>query len=153
VTYVVQSKAATVEDYLTELTSDRREAIAAVRTAIRENLPDGYEEAMQFGMIAYSVPLARYRNTYNGAPLIYAGLASQKRHMALYLTCVYADEGRAARFREAFRAAGKRLDIGKSCLRFRSLDELPLQLVADEIAATPVEDFIAIYEDSRRRGS
>jgi hypothetical protein len=148
---MAQSKATTVEQYLAELPPERQAAIAAVRNLVRRHLPAGYEESMQFGMIAWSVPLSRYPKTYNAAPLMFAALASQKNHMSLYLMCVYAHAGDAERFAEKFRASGKPLDMGKSCIRFRKLDDLPLELIGETIAGTPVEDFIALYETARKR--
>ncbi len=123
---MVQSKSATVEGYLAELAPERRVAIAALRGVIQANLPEGYEESMQFGMIGYVVPLSRYPETANGAPLLYAALASQKRHMAVYLMDVYADPAAASWFTEAYKATGKRMDMGKSCVRFRKLEDLPV---------------------------
>lgn len=149
---MVQSKGSTVEDYLAELAPERRLAISAVRDAILANLPDGYEESMQFGMIGYVVPLSRYPETYNGAPLLYAALASQKRHMAVYLMDVYADPAAASWFTEAYMATGKRMDMGKSCVRFRKLDDLPVALIGEAIAGTPVEKFCARQEQLRGRG-
>lgn len=145
----MQSNATTVTEYLDELPPERRAAIAAVRDTILANLPDGYEEAMNWGMITYQVPLETYPDTYNGQPLQYAALASQKRHMAVYLTAVYAsDEAREA-FLDDYRATGKKLDVGKSCVRFKRLDDLPLALIGKTIAATAVEEFVARYEARR----
>ena len=145
------SKARTVEEYLAELPPDRRAALSTVRQTILDNLPDGYEETMEFGMIAYTVPLARYPDTYNKKPLMYAALASQKNYMSLYLSSVYADPERAESFHERYRATGKKLDMGKSCVRFKKLDDIPLDLIAETIAATQIEDFITLYESARRR--
>jgi hypothetical protein len=145
----VRSNASTVDDYLAELPDDRREAISAVREVIRENLPAGFEEGMQYGMIGYYVPLERYPDTYNGEPLGVAGLANQKRHLALYLMGVYAEEDDSW-FRERWQSTGKKLDMGKSCVRFRRLDDLPLDVVGEAIARTSVDAFIAAYERSRR---
>jgi hypothetical protein len=146
----VQSSAATVEAYLAELPEDRRAAVEAVREVILENLPAGFEEGMQYGMIGYYVPLERYPDTYNGEPLAIAGLASQKRHLSLYLMGVYADADEGARFRERWEATGKKLDMGKSCVRFRRAEDVPLDVVADTIGRVSVEDFVAVYERSRR---
>lgn len=146
---MVQSKAASVADYLAELPPERRKPIEAVRKVVRKNLPKGYEESMQFGMIAWCVPLKRYPKTYNGAPLMYAALAAQKSYMSLYLMCVYAHAGEEARFAEKFRATGRKLDMGKSCIRFKSLDDLPLELIGETVASTGVDDFIALYEKAR----
>lgn len=138
------------EAYLAELPPERAAAIGRVRDVILEHLPEGYEEQMSFGMIGYVVPLERVPDTYNGQPLQYAALASQKHHMALYLNCVAADEGRAAEFAARFAATGKRLDMGRSCVRFKRLDDLPLDVVAAEIASTSVDEFAAIHERARR---
>ena len=146
---MVRSDAATVEDYLAELDDDRRAALTTVRQVVLDNLPPGYEEAMNWGMITYQVPLATYPDTYNGQPLMYAALASQKNHMALYLTSVYASPGDAETFELEYRATGKRFDMGKSCVRFRKLDDLPLDLIGQTIAATPVDEFIQMVERGR----
>jgi hypothetical protein len=148
---VVQSRAATVEEYLQELPEERRAVIAAVRKVILKNLPKGYRESVNFGMIAYEVPLERYRTTYNKQPLCYAALAAQKNHYALYLMCVYGSEKLLKEFRDDFKKAGKKLDMGKSCVRFRKLDDLPLDAVGRMIARIPMERWIEIYEASRKR--
>ena len=145
------SSAATVEEYLQELPPERREVVSAVRDVVLRNLPEGYRESMSFGMIGYGIPLERYPDTYNKQPLAYAGLAAQKNHYALYLMCVYQDPPTEAAFREEFARAGKKLDMGKSCVRFRRLDDLPLDVVGRTIAATPPEELIRQYEASRRR--
>jgi uncharacterized protein YdhG (YjbR/CyaY superfamily) len=144
-------KAATVEEYLQDLPEDRRAAVAAVRDAVRAHLPEGYEESLNWGMISYEVPLARYPTTYNGQPLAYAALAAQKNHYALYLNGLYLDAEATARFQEEYRATGKKLDMGKSCVRFRKLEDLPLELIGRTVAAMPPSDLIARYEASRAR--
>ncbi len=146
----MQSDATTVELYLAELPDDRRDPIETVRDIVVENLPEGYEETMNWGMIVYSVPLETYPDTYNGQPLMYAALASQKSYMSLYLTAVWAADGIREDFLATYRESGKRLDMGKSCVRFRSVDDLPLDLVADTIAAFDPDSFIEAYESSRR---
>ena len=145
----MRSNAATVEQYLSELPDDRLEAIEAVRDVILENLPDGFEEVMNWGMITYQVPLSRYPDTYNKKPLMMAALASQKNHMAVYLTGVYADQESRTRFLTAYQASGKRLDMGQSCVRFRKLDDLPLDLIGGAIAEYSVDEFIALNERAR----
>lgn len=140
----MRSDAATVEDYLGSLPRERRSAIAAVRMVILDNLPDGYEETMNWGMITYQVPLEIAPDTYNGRPLMYAGLASQKNHMTIYLTSIYADDESGTSFAAAYRDTGKRLDMGKSCVRFRTLEDLPLELIGAEIASLPIDDFVAL---------
>lgn len=146
---MAQSKAETVDEYLEELPPDRREAIASLRKVILDNLPDGYEEVMQYGMIGYVIPLERYPVTYNRQPLGYVGLASQKSYMTLYLLAVYGDRETEQWFTEQFEASGKKLDMGKSCVRFRKLEDLPIDLVGEAIARTPVADFIEQYETAR----
>jgi len=148
---MVQSAAATVADYLDALPPERRAVIAEVRKVIRRNLPKGYQEVMNWGAITYELPLERYPNTYNGQPLCYAALAAQKNHFALYLMTVYGDTKLEQELRAAFRKAGKKLDMGKSCVRFKSVDQLPLDAIGRIIAAVPPDKYIAAYEKSRRR--
>jgi len=148
---VAKSKAETVDGYLAELPEDRRAAISAVRQVVLENLPQGYEEMMQFGMIGYVIPLERYPVTYNGQALQYAALASQKNYMSLYLMNVYSDEAVERWFVDRYKDSGKRLDMGKACVRFKSLQDLPIDLVGEAIALTPVDRFIERYEMSRNR--
>jgi len=145
----MRSDAATVEGYLQELPEERRAAIQAVRNVILENLPNGYEEVMNWGMITYQVPLSQYADTYNKKPLMYAALASQKNHMAIYLTAIYLDEVKRRNFEEEIKASGKKLDAGKSCIRFRRLDDLPLQLIGQAIASFDMESFIRKVKETR----
>lgn len=145
----MRSDATTPRAYLDTLPEDRRRAMSAVRSVIRRNLPRGYREAMNWGMLCYEVPLRRFPDTYNGQPLAYAALASQKRHMSVYLSGVYGSESLRRWFEDAYRATGLRMDIGKSCVRFTSVDQLPLELIGEAIAAVPVDEFIAMHEGSR----
>ncbi len=145
----MQSKAATVTEYLGELPADRRAAIQAVRQVIRKNLGAGFKEGMQYGMIGYFVPHSVYPAGYHcdpKQPLPFAGLASQKNHMSLYLSCVYADADHQTWFRQAWAKTGKKLDMGKACIRFKKLDDLPLEVIGQAVARVPVERFIASYE-------
>jgi len=148
---MVSSKAATVQEYLDELPEDRRAVVSAVRDVVLRNLPAGYREVMNWGVITYEIPFERYPDTYNGQPLAYAALAAQKNYYALYLTCVYQDTGSAAWIAEEFRKAGKKLDMGKSCLRFKKLDDLPLDVVGQVIASTSPDQYIRQHEASRRK--
>ena len=143
------SAPATADEYIAALPQDRAEQISEVRELILRHLPEGYEEQIDFGMICYVIPLETYPETYNGHPLMYAALASQKRHMAVYLMNIYGDEDTLRWFNEAYAASGKKLDMGKSCVRFKKLDDLPLDLIGDAIARTPVADYITGYEASR----
>lgn len=144
-----RSSATTVEEYLAELPAERRAVLERVRAAVLRSLPAGYQETLNWGMISYELPLERYPNTYNRQPLGYAALAAQKHYYALYLTTAYTEPGRAEWLADAFAAAGKKLDMGRSCLRFRSLDDLPLPVIEEVIAGTPPERFIEIYEAAR----
>ena len=148
---MVRSSAATVEEYLQEIPEERAEALRAVRRVVLDHLPPGYVETMNWGMICYEVPLARCPDTYNKQPLMYAGLASQKHHMGLYLMCVYSHPGSRAWFEAKFRASGKKLDMGKSCVRFKKLEDLPLAVIGETIAATSVEEYIQLYRESRTK--
>lgn len=146
------TRAENVAAYLNDLPDNRREILETVRGTILEHLPPGYEETINWGMISYQVPLETYPDTYNGKPLMYAALANQKNHLSLYLTGVYlSDENREA-FVEAYQKTGKRMDIGKSCVRFRKLEDLPLELIGETIEALPVPDFIDAFQAARSRG-
>jgi len=145
----MRSDATLVEEYLDELPDDRRTAISAIRDVVNENLPDGYEEAMSFGMIGWGIPLADYPDTYNGQPLGVAALASQKNHMALYLMGIYADAGLEEWFRAQYAERGLKLDMGKSCVRFKRLDQVPLDVVGEVIRRVPPATYLAQYEASR----
>ena len=148
---MVRSSAATVAEYLDELPPDRRKVISKVRETILAHLPDGYVETMNWGMISYEIPLADYPDTYNKRPLSYAALTAQKRHYSIYLNSVYGDRQQEAWLREGFEKAGKKLDMGKSCVRFRKLENVPLDVIGDVIGSTTPEEFIAIYEASRKK--
>jgi hypothetical protein len=147
---VAKSAAATVEEYLGGLPAERRAVVAAALDLVRRHLPAGYEEAMSYGMIGWQVPLAVHPTTDNKQPLLYAALAAQKRHYALYLMNAAEDGDEERRLREAFAAAGKTLDMGKSCLRFGSMDDLVPEAVGAAIAGTPPAAFIARHEAGRR---
>ena len=145
----MQSKAQTVAAYLKALTPERRKALGAVRKVIRAHLPKGYVETMQYGMIGYVVPLKLYPAGYHvgkGRSLPFVNLAAQKSYMSLYLFGCYVEKKDEAWLRHAFKVRGKRLDMGKSCVRFKSLDELPLDVVGAAVARWPVKDFVARYE-------
>jgi uncharacterized protein YdhG (YjbR/CyaY superfamily) len=143
------STAATPDEYIAELPDDRRAAVSAVRDVVQQNLPAGYEEGMQYGMIGWYVPLDRFPDTYNGQPLALAGLASQKRYISLYLNSVYGDRATEHWFKERYAASGKKLDMGKSCLRFKRADDIPLDLIGETIARADLDSFLAHYREAR----
>ncbi len=142
----MRSEAKTVNEYLHSIPPEREKALRSVRKVILDNLPKGFMEIMEYGMIGYSVPLERYPRTYNGQPLAVAALASQKNYMVIYLMNVYSDKTTENWFHKSYRASGKRLDMGKSCVRFRRLEDLPLDLIGEAIGRTSVAAFIERYE-------
>ena len=145
---MVSSKARNVDDYLCELPPPRRDVVVAMRALVNRSVPPGYVETMNWGMICWEIPLARYPHTYNQQPLSFVALAAQKNHYALYLT-MHAGSEQETSLRDAYAAAGKPLDMGKSCLRFKRLDDVVQDAVAAAVAAVTVEDYIAHYEKNR----
>lgn len=145
---MTKSAATTPDEYVASLPDDRRETVAAVRAAVNANLPEGYREGMAYGMIGWFVPLERFPDTYNGQPLGLAGLASQKNYVSLYLNNVYGNPELEAWFKQRWAETGKKLDMGKSCVRFRRLEDVPLDVIGEAIARTPVDRFIAYYEEA-----
>lgn len=141
----MQSRATTVAAYLKSLPADRRKAIEAVRQVILENLDGEYEEGMQYGMIGYYVPHRVYPPGYHcdpKQPLPFAGLASQKNHMALYLMCLYAGGEIRNRFEAAWVKSGRKLDMGKCCVRFRKLEEVALDVIGETIRRVPARSYV-----------
>ena len=130
------SAATTVDEYLDELSEDRRASMETVRKVILDNISEGYEETMQFGMIGYVIPLERYPVTYNGKALQAVALCSQKNYMSLYLMNVYGDQKLQEWFEEEYRASGKKLNMGKACIRFKKPEDLPMDLIAKAISLT-----------------
>jgi hypothetical protein len=147
----MRSKATTAAGYLAGLPVERRKAIETVRKLILANLPKGYVESVNWGMLSYEVPLSVYPDTYNGRPLGYAALASQKNHMAIYLCNVYGIPALRKRVEAGFKAAGKKLDMGMSCIRFKALEDLPLDVIAMAVAATPMKEFVAFAKGVTRK--
>ncbi len=144
----MQSKATTVEQYLAELPEDRRAAISAVRKVILKNLDKGYEEGMQYGMIGYFIPHRLYPAGYHcdpKQPLPFASLASQKNYMSVYLMGMYMGEDQTW-LQKAFEKAGKKADMGKCCVRFKKLEDLPLEVIGEAIKRVPAKMYIEYYE-------
>jgi len=139
---------ATIDDYLASL-DDRRVVVEQVRELVQRAVPEGYEEVLAFGMISWVVPLERFPDTYNGQPLGYVSLAAQKRQFSLYLMGLYSSVENELDFRERWTASGRKLDMGKACLRFRRLEELDLDLVAEAVSSTGVEDYLELYVRAR----
>ena len=145
---MVSSRAATVAEYLADLPEDRRADIQQVREVILANLPDGFEECMQYGMIGYAIPLERFPNTYNKQALGVAALAAQKRHISVYLHGLYADPALTDWFVEAYKQTGKKLNMGKSCVRFPRAEAAALDLIGEVIARVTPDQLIAQHEAS-----
>src|SRR3954467_15003113 len=122
----------TVAAYLASLTPDKRAVIEKARALVHRHIPKGYAEFMNWGVINWGIPVAEFSNTYNGQPLCYVALGAQKNYNVLYVLGCYS-ESRHQYLRDAFKKAGKRFDMGKSCLRFKSLDDLELKSVAKVI--------------------
>ncbi len=146
---MVSSQETTPAEYLASLPPERRTVVKAVRALVKKRLPKGYVERMNWGMLSYEVPLRRYPDTYNGQPLMYLALAAQKNNYAFYMTSPTADEVLMGKLTRAYEAAGRKLDMGKGCLRFKTLEELPLDVIGELIASTPVERTIELAEAAR----
>lgn len=137
--------------YLDTLPDHRRAALRKLRTAINKGLPKGYKEGIQYGMIGWFVPHSQYAWGYHcdpKQPVPFASIASQKSHVGLYLFCLYTDPKAVARFSKAWKAGGRRLDMGKSCIRIKDkdLDDIPFDLITETIASIPLDQFITTYE-------
>ncbi|HYO65007.1 MAG TPA: DUF1801 domain-containing protein [Archangium sp.] len=145
----MQSKATTVDQYLASLPADRRAAVSAVRKAILANLDKDYEEGIQYGMIGYYVPHKVFPAGYHvdpKQPLPFAALASQKNHMAVYLMGIYGEPRQEKWFREAWAKTGRKLDMGKSCVRFKKLEDVALDVLGEAIRRAPAKAYIQQYE-------
>lgn len=144
--------ASTVAQYLAALPADRRAALSAVRKVINENLPDGYEEGMQFGMIGWYVPLSMYPAGYGEnpkVPLSFVALGSQKSGMVLHCIALYMNPTLSTWFVNEYKKSGKKLDMGKGCVRFKKLDDLALEVVGRTIARMPAKEHMANYRAQR----
>lgn len=148
----MQTDARTVQEYLATLDDERRAHVEPVYRTLHEAMPGGYQEVLAWGMITWSVPLETFPDTYNREPLAFVALAAQKRHNAIYLMGLYPDSQEAQDFRARWTADGRKLDMGKSCLRYREIADLRLDLLADVVAATPPERLIALHQRARAGG-
>lgn len=150
----VTSSATTVDEYLAQLPPDRRAAIEQVRAVIRQNLPDRVEEGIQYGMIGYYIPHRIYPAGYHcdpTQPLPFAALGSQKNHLALYAMFLYAPNPLLDWFKQAWAASGKKLDMGKACIRFKKVENIPLDVVGQLFARVSVDSFIARHNQVRKK--
>ena len=142
---MVSSAAKTVAQYLDELSEADREVVSTLRDLFLKHLPKGLEEVMNWGMLTYQVPFSRVPKTYNNQPLAFAAIARQKNYFSIYLMSVYADEELRQKFESEYRDSGKRMDLGKSCIRFKSLNDLPIELIRKYLSVVSLEDYIAQY--------
>ncbi len=139
-----------VDHYLAAVEGERGETFRAVFDVVQEAMPAGYELDDYRGAPHWVVPLSTYPVTYNKQPLPYTAMMAHKSYLSLYLNCLYADSDEERAFRDAWAETGLKLNMGKSCLRFRTLDDLSLPLIVKTVKSTPPERFIAVYEQSRR---
>ena len=146
-----KKRPATPNEYVATLPPDRRAAIEQVRKVILEHLPKGYQESLSWGILSYEVPREVCPDTYNGKPLGYAALGSQKNYMTLHLMTAYGDKKTADWLKSAFKARGKKLDMGKACIRFKTIEDLPLDVVGEAISRMPMQDWVRIYQASRKK--
>lgn len=146
-----KTSSATVSKFLAALPQDRRADVDQVRSVIRRHLPKGYEEVVSKSMLVYQVPFDLYSDTYNGQPLWYAALASEKSYLSLHLMPIYGDKTLAQRLDEGFRAAGKKLNRGKACIRFTRADDLALDVIGEIVEAVPLDRWVEIARSARRR--
>lgn len=142
-----------VLEYLNNLPTDRKEALKKVREVVLQNLPEGYTEQIQYGMISYVIPLEKYPNTYNKQPLVLLTIGNQKNYMSLYMNNIYADPELRNWFINAYENSGNKLDMGKSCVRFKKLENLPLEVIGEAVSRTSVQEFIQLYEEAKTHGN
>jgi hypothetical protein len=145
----MQSNAKTVAEYLNELESLRAAEVVALRDLVLKNLPKGYQETMSWGMISYEIPMDISGGTYNNQPLVYAAIASQKNHLSLYLMSVYSKPEIEAEFLKLWHKSNKKLDMGKSCLRFRKMEEVSLEAISYAISALELPEYLKIAQEPR----
>ncbi|MDP2956315.1 MAG: DUF1801 domain-containing protein [Longimicrobiales bacterium] len=147
----MKSDAKTPKEYLDALPEDRRKVVAAVRKLVNAHIQRGFKEGMSYGMITWSVPRERCPDSYNGQPLGYVCLAAQKNYYTLHLFGVYMSEEALGTLRDRYSAAGKKLDMGKACVRFKKLEDLIPDVLGDAVASMSVDDVVSMYEAARRR--
>lgn len=147
----MRSKAQTVSQYLREVPDSQRDSVMRTRTVIKKNLNKGFVETMNWGMISYEVPLSAYPQTYNKQPLSFAGLAAQKNNISLYLMCIYQEPGLMQTLKDEFKKIGKKPDMGKSCIRFKNVDDVPIDAIGRIIKKVTLKQFIRTYEGAKGR--
>jgi hypothetical protein len=146
----MQSSEKTVASYLKSLPAERAAVVAEMRSLVNKHIRSGFVESMRWGMISWEIPLSKYPKTYNKQPLSYIALAAQKNYYSLYLMSCYSTEEHGTAFEDAYRASGKKMNVGKSCVRFKKIDDLPLPLIIKYIKMYSAKGFIELYENSRK---
>ena len=141
----------TVDEYLSSLSPEREQTVSAVRNLVVQNLPSGFNEVMNWGMISYEIPLELSGPTYNGQPLMWVALSSQKHYCSLYLTGLYSSQDQLEDFQAKWVARGLKLDMGKSCIRFKGVENLSLDLIAEVIQSKTPEQALDMIEVARGR--
>ncbi|HRG83923.1 MAG TPA: DUF1801 domain-containing protein [Chitinophagaceae bacterium] len=153
----MQSKATTVDQYLEEIPADRRQAMQELRKVVKKNLSKGFQETMNYGMMGYSVPHSKYPAGYHcnpKDPLPFMGIASQKNSINIYHMGIYADPKLFKWFQEAHaKASPKKLDMGKSCIRYKKPEDIPFKLIGELAAKMSMEEWIEKYESMLKGGS
>lgn len=146
----MQSKAKTVDEYIETLPADRQKAIADIRAVVNKNLPKGFEEMMSYGMMGWTVPHKLYPKGYHcdpKQPLPFMGLASQKNFISFYSMCLYSDEKLLKWFQKEWpKHSSRKIDMGKSCIRFKKIDDIPLKLLGELAKKVTPAQWIEIYE-------
>jgi hypothetical protein len=145
------SSSTSIAAFLDKLSPERQREVERVRKVLRRHMPAGYEEVISKNMLVYQVPLELYSDTYNKQPLWYAALASEKSYLSLHLMPIYGDKGHERRLKEGFKSAGKKLDMGKACIHFKTADELELDVIGEIVASTPPERWVEFAKSARRR--
>ena len=143
----------TVNGWLASVPAGRRDAINAVRDTVNRNLPEGYEETVDWGVLSWVVPLSTLPDTYNGRPLMLAGLGAHRKVMTIYLMHVYGDAKTRKKFQDDYTKSGKKLDMGGSCVHFKTLDDLPLDVIAEAISSVSVDEYVKRYLNTRGKKS
>lgn len=146
---MVSSHAPTVAHYLAEIPEERKADVTALVDLVRKVLPEGYEEVMAWGMVGYQVPLEISGPTYNGQPIGPVAIAAQKHHISLYLLSIYASPELTAEFTKRWLESGKKLDMGKSCIRFKTLADADLSTIAWAVGLLTPEEFSEMYQKAR----
>jgi len=151
----MRSEVKTPKEYLDSLPEDRNEAVTELRKVILKNLPKGFEECMSYGMVGYVVPHSKYPNGYHcdpKLPLPFMAIASQKNFVALYHMGIYADQKLLQWFTDEFPKHSKaKLDMGKSCVRFKKLDQIPYKLIGELVTKISPEKWKETYENNLKR--